>query len=208
MNQKQSFIIFLVLSIILGFTSCGGDDEVGILGIRLDKKTLTLFKGESAKLTATVAPPDASNKTVTWKSSDPMIAAVDANGNVTALAAGSASITAMSADEKFAASCSVAVLVSVQGISIDKQEITLVEGQTAVLNAIIIPSDATTKDVVWTSNDSRVVTVDNGNVIAVGTGKAIITAATVDGNKTATCTVTVNKSQNIDYKPYGDGNQW
>lgn len=208
MNQKQSFIVLIVFSLLLGFTSCGGEDEVAVLAVRLDKKSLTLFKGESAKLTATVAPADASIKTVTWKSSDPMIASVDANGNVSALAAGSVSVTATSADEIYAASCSVVVLVAVQGITLDKQELTLVEGQTALLNATIIPSDATTKDVTWTSNNSRIVKVDNGNIIAVGVGTAIITVSTVDGNKTASCTVTVDKTQNIDYKPYGDGNQW
>ena len=151
MKIKLTSVFIAIVCFIIAFSlsACsGGEDEVAVFSLRLDKTTLSLLKGESSKLTAIVSPENATNPTVNWSTSDPAVATVDATGYVTAVAAGSASITARSvSDEKYAATCSVIVTVAVESISLDKQEIRLVKGQTALLNAIITPSDATTKDV-------------------------------------------------------------
>lgn len=78
-------------------------------GISLDKTTLNMTAGSTEKLTATVAPTTATNKNVSWKSSNDTIASVDASGNVTAKKAGTATITATSADGSFTATCAVTV---------------------------------------------------------------------------------------------------
>ena len=291
MKKRLSFVILSLMTMLIGFTSCRGNDNVPVTGIRLDKTELTLLKGESSKLTATVSPEDATDPTVKWKSSDLSIATVDNYGNVKAVAAGKTTVTVSSADGRFtatctvnvnvnvsslilsdtsitlkkgdskklsvaispddatnktftwssgdtniaivdnmgkitavnggstvitvtsiygkiAATCSVNVTVAVQSVSLDKSELTLIKGQTATLNATIVPSDATTKDVSWASSNISAVTVDNGSIKAVGVGIATISVTTSDGSKVASCTVTVEKSENIGYNPYGDEQQW
>lgn len=84
-------------------------NPVPVAGVTLDKNTLALFTGDSATLVATVAPADATNKTVNWASSNPAIVTVDANGKVTAVAAGTANITATTADGNKTAVCAVTV---------------------------------------------------------------------------------------------------
>ncbi len=80
---------------------------IKVTAIQLNQTALSLTVGEAKKLTATVAPANAANKTVTFKSSNPSVAAVDANGTVTAKAAGTAVITASAGD--FSAQCKVTV---------------------------------------------------------------------------------------------------
>ena len=84
------------------------------------------------------------------------------------------------------------VIYKVTDVSLDKTELTLTDGGSETLTATITPSNATNKNVTWRSNNTTVATVDNsGTVTAVGAGTAQITATTADGNKTATCAVTV-----------------
>ena len=82
--------------------------------------------------------------------------------------------------------------ISVTGVSLDKQEITLQEGKTGItLVATVTPTNATDMSLLWNSSDSKVALVDKGLVSPVGSGKAVITASTLDGNKSASCTVEV-----------------
>ena len=82
--------------------------------------------------------------------------------------------------------------ISVTGVSLDQNTLTLAEDGTAQLTATVEPANATNKDVTWSSDDEAVATVDaDGKVIAVGAGTATITVTAADGNKTATCAVTV-----------------
>jgi Bacterial surface proteins containing Ig-like domains len=188
--------------------SCSVIVIVNVSSITLSVANITLEKGKSTKLFVTVYPNDATDKTIVWSSSDANIANVDKDGNVQAINGGNVIITATSADDKISAKCSVAVTVPVQGISIDKNELTLVKGQSATLKATIYPSDATLKDVLWSSDNPNVANVDNGTVKAVGVGTANITVESRVGNKRVSCKVKVEKSNNIDYNPYGDGQQW
>ncbi len=85
-----------------------------------------------------------------------------------------------------------AATVSVTGVTLSKTSANLTVGGTVILNATITPSDATNKNVTWSSDNISVATVDaDGKVTAAGAGTATITVATADGNKTATCAVTV-----------------
>lgn len=188
--------------------TCTVKVNVNVSSLTLSDTSLSLEKGTSKKLSVTVNPDDATDKSVTWTSADTNIAKVDENGNVTAVNGGTTTITVKSADGKIAATCTVAVTVSVQSVALDKTEVSLVKGQTMTLVATITPSDATTKDVSWSTSDEHIVTVNNGNIKAVGTGTATISVNTTDGSKVATCTVKVEKSENIGYHPYGDGQLW
>ena len=176
---------------------------VAVTGVSLDKTELSLTEGGSATLKATVTPEDATDKTVSWKSSDSAVATVDENGMVTAVKAGSATITVTTKDGGKTATCKVTVVagtVAVTGVSLDKTSLDLYPGEYAILNATVTPEDATDKTVSWKSSDSAVATVDeNGKVTAVKAGSATITVTTKDGGKTATCKVTVTATS-VDLK--------
>lgn len=82
----------------------------GVTGVSLDKTTLTLAVNDTGKLTATVTPDNATNKNVTWKSSNTSVATVSADGTVTAKNAGTATITVTTADGGKTATCTVTVV--------------------------------------------------------------------------------------------------
>ena len=162
---------------------------VPVTDVTLNKTTLTLEKGGSERLTATVSPADATDKTVSWSSSDSKVAAVSNDGTVTAISGGSSTITARAGDKT--ASCSVTVTVPVTSISLDRATVTLEENQSTVLSATVLPDDATDKTVTWSSSDASVASVTDGKVTALKEGAATITAKA--GEKTAVCTVVVKK---------------
>ena len=167
-------------------------DAVSIAEISLDKTSVTLKAGESTTLTATVSPSNATDKTVTWSSSNTGVATVS-GGKVTAVSEGSATITAKAGDKT--ASCSVKVdknVIVVSEISLSRSSITLKTGESATLSATVSPSNATDKNVTWSSSDTSVATVSDGKVSATGEGSATITATA--GDKSATCTVKVEKN--------------
>ena len=171
------------------------DVKIGVTSVTLDKTDLTLDVNGTAKLNATVKPDDATTKTVTWKSDNEGVAIVDNSGNVTAKAAGTATITA-TADGK-SASCKVTVngqpaTVPVQSVELNQTTLELKAGNTATLTATVSPESATDKTVTWTSDKPEIAAVEGGTVTAKAEGTAIITAKA--GDKTATCTVTVTKA--------------
>ena len=160
-------------------------------GIALNKTSLTITKGSTATLTATVSPSNATNKKVTWTTSNSAVATVSA-GKVTAKGAGTATITACTANGK-TAKCTVKVnnpVVKPTSISLSKTSLSLTTGGTATLSATVYPSNATNKSVTWTTSNSSVATVSAGKVTAKGAGTATITAKTVNG-MIAKCTVKV-----------------
>lgn len=176
--------------------------------ITLSETNITIEKGKTTKLNAIVKPDDATYKTVNWQSSNASVAMVDQDGVVTAIGRGSTVITAASADGKCFANCIVNVLVDVESITISKEQLSLVVGQTYSLYATILPKDATDNDIKWTSSNNNVVSVDNGQVTAKSPGTAIVSAISQDGEHASSCTITVTKSETVDYNPYGDGQKW
>ena len=165
--------------------------------VSLDKTNITLTEGDSKTLTATVYPDNATNKNVSWSSSDESVAAVS-NGTVTALKAGTATITVTTENGGKTATCQVTVnarIYNVESVSLDKTNITLTEGDSETLIATVYPDNATNKNVSWKSSNTSVATVNNGVVTAIKAGTATITVTTEDGGKTATCQVTVKAKQ-------------
>ena len=162
---------------------------VAVSSVELDQKTLEMKEGDEVTLTATVKPDDASDKTVTWSTSDAAVATVT-GGKVKALKPGNVTITAAAGGKS--AQCAVTVqakVVPVTSVTLDKTTLTLTEGDETTLTATVKPDDATDKTVTWTSSDATVATVTDGKVKALKAGTATITAKA--GDKTATCTVTV-----------------
>jgi uncharacterized protein YjdB len=175
-----------------GFTAhCKVTVVVSISKVQLDKDAVTLKKGESTSLTATVLPADTTeDKTVTWTSSDKKAAAVDSTGKITAVEGGSTVITAQAG--KKSAQCKVTVIVPVTGISLDHDTLTLAKGSESSLKAVFAPADATDTGIAWISDNPDIVSVDDtGALKALKTGTAVISATSHDGGFKAQCKVTV-----------------
>lgn len=182
-----------------------GSSQVLVTSISLNKNSLSLAAGASETLTATVSPNNATNKSLSWVSSNANVAVVSQSGKVTAAGAGTCTVSAYSTDgsNKYA-SCSVTVTgggASVTGVTLNKASIVLGTGETETLTATVIPSQAANKSVVWSSEDPLTATVSSSGVVtAVKVGTTNVTVMTVDGNKTASCSVTVtaNGSMSIE----------
>lgn len=161
--------------------------------VRLDKKDLTLTVGKSEVLTATVSPSNATNRNVRWSSSDETVASA-VNGRVMAFKPGSTTVTVTTEDGGKTANCQVSVnpkIVNVESVSLDRTELTLTEGESTTLTAVVSPSNATDRNVRWSSSDATVASVVNGKVTALKAGSATVTVTTEDGGRTASCRVTV-----------------
>lgn len=165
-----------------------------VTGITLNKTTIEMSEvGEQNQLIATISPEDATEKSVTWSSTNNQICSVSATGIVTATGAGTAIVTATTVDGGLTANCVVKVLQHVDGLNLNKTATSLKVGESEKLQPTITPSNADNKKVIWTSSDSNVATVDTeGNVTAVKAGQVTITATSEDNTEAkATCTVTV-----------------
>ena len=165
-----------------------------ITDLTMSQNILNMNTGSTAQLTAIVTPTGAINKTVTWSSSNTSVATVSQSGLVTANAAGSCTITARSvADNTLTATCTITVTnVPVTSIRIVgwSDGDGLATGQTVQLTAIVEPANATNKSVIWTSNRTHVVTIDENGLATcvyqspdnIGTNYSIITATAADGS--------------------------
>ncbi len=171
--------------------------------IALDKTEVTLAPNKTASLTATVTPDNASNKTVTWTSSDTTVATVSGSGVVKAVKNGSAVITAKTANG-LTAQCTVTVSTPVSSFSVTpgKSKTLNIDG-TFTFKSKIYPANADDKTLLFSSSDESVAVVDeNGTVTAVapGTTKITVTAKT-NTAKTRTVTVNVRPAKvNITYR--------
>ncbi len=175
-----------------------GSSDIKVTGVDVTPDKLTLEVGKTGTLSANVSPSDATNKAVTWKSSNASVAAVSSSGVVTAYKEGTANIFATTVDGNFSDICIVTVAnptVPVTGVTLDKTSVTIDVGSTETLKATIVPSDATNKGLAWTSSNPAVASVANGVVTGVSAGIATITVTTIEGAKNATCTVTVPEKQ-------------
>ena len=178
--------------------TCSGE-AVAVTGVALDTAAVTIIVEDTYTLTATVNPAEATDNFVTWKSSDEAVATV-ADGVITAVSVGTATITVTTVDGGFTATCEVTVvepIVAVTGVTLDKATLTLTVPETATLIATVSPETATDKSVTWASDNEAVATVADGVVTAVAEGTATITVTTVDGNFTATCVVTVQLASGV-----------
>jgi uncharacterized protein YjdB len=173
-----------------------------VASITLNITEKTLEEGETVNLTASVLPANASNKSLAWTSSDENVATVDANGLVTAVKEGTATITAKANDgSNVSAQCTINVsdsFIFVSKISLEKMQVTLNIGETATLNVTIEPANATNKEIAWKSSNPSIATVENGVVTAISAGTIYVSASSTDGsNQSDVCIVTVNEGSAI-----------
>ena len=145
------------------------------------------------QLSAAVVPPDASNKGVQWSSSNPAVASVDGNGLVTAVGAGTATITVRSFDGSFTDQCAVTVelVLGVSSVTVNPSILVIGKGDTKRLVATVEPPNVTDSSVSCSSSNPTVASITNGMLTALEIGSTTITVRTNSGNRTAQCSVTV-----------------
>lgn len=173
-------------------------DDVAVVGILITPENITLESGYTHVFGFVIDPINASNKNVTWSSSNPTIASVDQNGLVTARGEGIVSITITTEDGDFSDVSSVTVTEPINGsllatrIFVQPQRVSLAEGESIVLSYEITPVNATNNNVVWSSGNESVATVNqNGVVVAHAEGVVEIAVTLTDGSRTSDSTVTV-----------------
>lgn len=171
--------------------------------VGLDRSTIS--EGETA--TASISVTDLSDYSVKWITSDSNVASVSGTGNtatITGHKAGSATITAEVTGGGYTLTASAtltvtAKTVSVSEVKLDKADASVLVGKTLTLKATVNPSDASNKEVCFISSDASIATVTgNGleaTVTGVAKGSAVITVTTTDGDKRATCKVTVTSDE-------------
>ena len=198
MNGETTDITDTMYFDLIGDASLDAVFVKPVTGIQISSATEEIEIGSTVTLTVTVIPEDATDKRVEWTSSNTDVATV-ANGVVTGIAAGTATITAKTIDGGKTASCEVTVSsthvpVKVTGVKLSSNSITLDINESKALTATVSPDNADNKGVTWKSSNPSVATVSNGVVKAVAAGTATITVTTDDGGFTDTCTVTVNEA--------------
>ncbi|RXE59077.1 Ig-like domain-containing protein [Acetivibrio mesophilus] len=166
-----------------------------VTSVEIDKSKLEIKAGYTDKLTAKVLPETASYKGITWTSSDESIVRISQSGEVTAVNIGTAVVTASSIyNPSIKAVCNVKVIpVPVERISLDKETVTLYPDEYILINAEVLPSNASDKRVAWKSDNTSVATVTaEGLVKAVNIGETKIVATSLyDSSKKAVCVIKV-----------------
>ncbi len=162
--------------------------------VDISNTDLSLHKGESHTLSATVYPEGALQTTLSWSSSAPDIVSVDKDGKVTAVSAGTAIITATAADGSgVKAECAVTVKIPVSSVTMSRSSLRIYEGRGYTLSAAVSPADAADKSLYWSSSDDSIASVDqDGKVTGHKPGVCTIYAQAQDGNGAyASCVVRV-----------------
>ena len=191
--------------------------SVAVTGVSLDKTTLTLTAGENAGLTATVAPANATNKNVTWSSSNGAVATVDSEGKVTANAAGTATITVTTEDGNKTATCKVTVTETdaiVGGWNVTSSEMKIRTGkdkwkseEAPVYKSFTFTNVAVARELGWRKVEIKTVRnetlrgkyIKQGDKIVIrpiGTGSdpLTLTEVRIEKGTKLYCTIIVNKA--------------
>ena len=178
--------------------------RVNVTGVKINTKNFNLAIGKTKNLSVTVKPSDATNKKVTYESSDTNIATVTSSGKVKGISTGVATITVTTEENSKTDIVKVKVYkpeppvstLKVESIKFDKTSESVYVGESKNLTTTISPSNATNKTITCTSSNNSIATVSvSGNacvVKGVAAGTTTITATTKDGNKKATASVTIS----------------
>ncbi len=172
---------------------------VALTGVSVNPDSIFIGSGDSVRLTAIYSPSYATNKEITWSSSDTAIVTIDSIGLLKAKANGKATITVTSDEGNFTGKSAITVAnVAVTGVSVNITSDTLFIGAVSQLKATLTPLHPNNKTVTWSTSNAAVATVSsNGLVTGISTGAATITVTTIDGSFKATTAVTVIPSSSV-----------
>lgn len=205
-NHAGSATIYITTESGL-YKECKVEVRRAVTGVSLSDSDLTFYADRPVerRITANVFPADATNKEVTWSSSDTSVAGVDENGNISTCGVGTATITAQTVDGGFKASCTVRSTVydiTVKGVFINNPIDAIPVGSSYALTASVYPDSARDKGISWSSDSPQIISVDaNGNLQAHAEGAAVITASANNGvsESFALSAVTVPEGQTFEY---------
>ena len=183
-------LLIVVATVLLGISAA----PASVRSIVLDRNEVTFSSLLSThRLVATTDPADVDPEDLIWTSSDPAVVTVSENGLLTPKSNGSAVITVVGARGEGKAECHVEVL-SVLSLDLAETEVYLGFASSQVLQYLCDPAAVDPLQLVWTSSDPTVVSVDPyGKVTGVSIGKATVTLSSADGTVSDTCTVTVTE---------------
>jgi uncharacterized protein YjdB len=205
MKQKKTrgfqIILFVLLCLILagtGSIQAEAAKTVKVKKVSLNKTTMTVYKGQTKKLKATITPKKATNQKVKWKSKDKKTAIVDGKGNVTGVNYGTTYIVVYAKENsKIKAKCKVVVkAAALKDMTLEETQAEVDVGKTKKLKCVFTPTYAANKSVSWESSNTKVATVSSkGVVTGVKTGKATITCTSKENSTiVAKCEVKVIRS--------------
>lgn len=189
--------------------------NIPVESLKLDYTDEIMSIGGQLRITAEVLPLNASQRTVSWESSDTSVCTVDTNGLVKATGVGFATILCKTIDgSDLTAMCKIYVKQPVTSVVLNTKEIEVRKGTVFWLNATCLPENADNKLCAWTTSDKDVCTVDNdGKVTAVGSGTCNIVVTNVDTGISDYCVVTVTQpvtgiTLNSDYQSMWVGSKY
>ena len=210
--NKKSMKKILQLIITCMFISLSVQAQ-NVTSVTLDHDTITLYCGEDTTLIATVLPTEATNKTVIWKTDSAAVASIDTTSTteaenlrckVTADKPGETKIIVRTLNGNFRDTCVIKVIRPMTGLDLNEHVIEINFNTDSVLNAIVIPFDATNDSIIWVSRDSSIVNIESTDANRYDTichikslnkiGTTFIVAQTVDGGYKDSCEITVNSA--------------
>ena len=191
--------MYLIIFALCMPYSCEKEDPaIKISSVSVSENSMIVTEGDINKLQITISPEKATNKNVTWKSSNASVVFVDKNGEIVANKAGSATITVTTEEGSKTATCDVTVepkTVEPTSILLNIESVELIEGDSKLLTYVVEPSNASNKNVKWESSDASIVSVDQkGKITAKKAGNATITVTSELGNRSVTCSVIVEEN--------------
>jgi uncharacterized protein YjdB len=161
-------------------------EPVRVTDIALNTTESALAVGQTAQLSATISPENATNKTVNWISANNAIATVDQNGLVTAHSVGVIEIVATTEDDGFVAKSVVTVTNLVTSIELSHERVEVIGGEQVSLEATALPLDATNRSITWSTSNPSIAEVDENNMVATvpvaSATNVVITATANDGS--------------------------
>lgn len=186
--MTKRFIKISVLALLAAIVhSCDNNGNIPVIGVTLNEKSIIIGVGCKDTLVATVVPENASNATLVWSSDNESVAIVD-DGVVTGVSEGSTSIMVSTEDGGFTDVCDIKVYVPATDIILDVDSVIVEVGETFALAAIVLP-ESCMQEIVWSSSDGSVVSVEEGLITAIASGEAIVTASVNNGMLAVECKV-------------------
>lgn len=176
---------------------CNINVGVPVSSITLDDITKTMYVGQSERLGYIITPTNATNKNVTWSSTNTAVASVDSTGLVSARSAGIAIIIVKTVDGSIIKTSTITVKEKATGVTIETKDIEINVGQIFTIPIKITPANATDISLVWESTDTKVVTVNDGKITGVSAGKAVIVLKPSQGSAVFVNVTVVQKATGL-----------
>lgn len=166
------------------------EKQIEKINVKIDKTTIN--KGETIKLNVEILPEEAKNHEVIYSSNNNNVAQVDGNGNITGIKSGKATITVKAKENNVSSSVNITVYTPVSDVILQEDEIYLQKEEEITIKPIILPADASNKNISFKSLDTNVVTVTNNGLIkAIEEGTTTIEVKTEEGAITKQVKITV-----------------